>query len=349
MRYHLLGRRCGLRVSQLCLGTMTFGPSWGWGADETTSRAMYTMFRDAGCNFIDSANIYTKGESEEYLGRFMEGHRDEIVLATKYTNAKPGSDPNAGGNHRKSMMRSVEESLRRLRTEYIDLYWMHIFDAMTPPDEVMRGFDDLVRQGKILYAGISDTPAWWVAQASTLADLRGFAPLVALQIEWSLLERTVERELVPMARALGLAITPWSPLGGGVLTGKYRGDEAAGKGGRYDGTAMGDFKGDGARVEATVDAVMSVAKELGASPAQVALAWILEQSDDSLEVFPILGARTTEQLEDNLGALAVRLEPRHRAQLDAASHQPKGFPHDFLAKETVLKLVYGGMRDQIEA
>jgi len=226
---------------------------------------------------------------------------------------------------------------------------MHIFDAMTPADEVMRGFDDLVRQGKILYAGISDTPAWWVAHAATMADLRGFAPLVALQIEWSLLERTVERELVPMARALGLAVTPWSPLGGGVLTGKYRAAAAEGTGGRYDGTAMGDFKGDGARVEAAVDAVLAVARELHASPAQVALAWILEQGDDTLEVFPILGARTAEQLEDNLGALAIRLEPRHRAQLDTASRQPKGFPHDFFEKETVRKLVYGGMRDQIEA
>lgn len=231
MRYQLLGRS-GLRVSRLCLGTMTFGEAWGWGAGEVECRRIYDAFRDAGGNFVDTANMYTEGQSEEMLGRFLEGHRHEVVLATKYTNARPGRDSNAGGNHRKSMMRSIEESLRRLHTDFIDLYWMHIWDQMTPVDEIMRGFDDLVRQGKILHAGVSDAPAWWVAQANTMADLRGWAPFVALQIEWSLIERSVERELVPMAQALGLTITPWSPLAGGILTGKYRRGEGTGGGTR---------------------------------------------------------------------------------------------------------------------
>src|ERR1700722_8670831 len=222
MRYKLLGRS-GLRVSELCLGTMTFGEDWGWGSSKEESRKVYDAFLEAGGTFIDTANFYTNGTSERLLGEFMADHRDRIVLATKYTNAAPGNDPNAAGNHRKSMMQSIEASLKRLKTDYIDLYLLHIWDQITPIEEVMRAFDDLVRQGKILYAGVSDMPAWLVTRGNTLAELRGWSAFVGLQIEYSLIERTPERELLPMAANLGLGVTAWSPLAGGVLSGKYDG------------------------------------------------------------------------------------------------------------------------------
>jgi aryl-alcohol dehydrogenase-like predicted oxidoreductase len=222
MNYHLLGRS-GLRVSELCLGAMTFGEDWGWGASKDESRRIYEAFREAGGNFVDTANVYTGGNSETFVGEFIAGHREEIVLATKYTNARPvgaTTDPNASGNQRKNMIQAVEASLKRLGTDYIDLYWMHIWDALTPVEEVMRAFDDLVRAGKVLYVGISDAPAWLVAKSNTLADLRGWTAYVGLQIEYSLLERTVERELLPMATDFGLSVVAWSPLRNGILTGK---------------------------------------------------------------------------------------------------------------------------------
>jgi aryl-alcohol dehydrogenase-like predicted oxidoreductase len=218
MRYRLLGHS-GLRVSEAALGTMTFGDDWGWGAAKDEARKVYDAFREAGGNFIDTANIYTNGSSESFLGEFMEDHRQSVVLATKYTNAFPGTDPNAAGNQRKNMMQAVEASLKRLKTDYIDLYWVHIWDQITPVEEVMRGLDDLVR-GQVLYVGISDAPAWWIAQANTLALLRGWSPFIGLQIEYSLIERTVERELIPMAKALNIGVTAWSPLASGVLTGR---------------------------------------------------------------------------------------------------------------------------------
>src|SRR5258705_4344863 len=220
MNYRLLGKS-GLRVSEFCLGTMTFGEDWGWGSSKDDAKKIYDAFREAGGNFIDTANIYTDGTSESFLGEFQEGNRESVVLATKYSNAAPGTDPNAAGNHRKNMMEAVEASLKRLKTDYIDLYWVHIWDQITPVEEVMRGLDDLVRQGKVLYVGISDAPAWWIAQANTLAHLRGWSSFIGLQIEYSLIERTVERELIPMAKALNLGVTAWSPLARGVLTGKY--------------------------------------------------------------------------------------------------------------------------------
>src|SRR4029077_5697949 len=228
MKYRLLGKS-GLRVSEASLGTMTFGDEWGWGSPKAEAQKVYETYREAGGNFIDTANFYTNGTSETLLGEFIQGHRETVVLATKYSNATPGKDANAAGNHRKSMMQAVEASLKRLKTDYIDLYWLHIWDGITPVDEVMRGFDDLVRQGKILYAGVSDAPAWWIAQANTLAELRGWARFAGLQVEYSLIERTVERELIPMAKALSLGVTAWSPLASGWLSGKYA---AGGKAGR---------------------------------------------------------------------------------------------------------------------
>ena len=198
---------------------MTFGDEWGWGSAKDEAQKVYETYREAGGSFLDTANFYTSGTSEKFVGEFMKGHRESVVLATKYSNAAPGKDPNAAGNHRKSMMQALEASLKRLQTDYIDLYWVHIWDGITPVEEVMRGLDDMVRQGKLLYVGISDAPAWWISQANTLAELRGWTQFTGLQIEYSLIERTVERELVPMAQTLNLGILAWSPLARGVLPG----------------------------------------------------------------------------------------------------------------------------------
>src|ERR1700752_3606430 len=263
MKYRLLGNS-GLRVSEAALGTMTFGEDWGWGATKDEARKVYDSFREAGGNFIDTANLYTNGASESFLGEFMEGHRESVVLATKYTNAMPGTDPNAGGNQRKNMMQSVEASLKRLRTDYIDLYWVHIWDRLTPVEEVMRGLDDLVRQGKVLYVGISDAPAWWIAQANTLAELRGWTQFIGLQIEYSLVERTVERELIPMAKALNLGVLAWSPLAHGVLTGKYHGEGKA-DGARMTNEGMKEFLPEEQRAAPIISAVKSVSEQTGRS------------------------------------------------------------------------------------
>src|SRR5271165_3484559 len=302
MRYRLLGNS-GLRVSEAALGTMTFGDDWGWGAAKDEARKMYDAFREAGGNFIDTANIYTNGTSESFLGEFMEGHRQSIVLATKYSNAFPGTDPNAAGNHRKSMMLALEASLKRLQTDYIDLYWVHIWDGITPVEEVMRGLDDLVRQGKVLYVGISDAPAWWIAQANTLAHLRGWSPFIGLQIEYSLIERTVERELIPMAKALNIGVTAWSPLAGGVLTGKYHGHGAS-EPGRMSSDMLKGFMPEQQRADRVVAAVKTVSDQIGHSMARVALAWLRYRS---VPVIPIIGARKLSQLQDNLASFDVAL------------------------------------------
>ncbi|HKM56004.1 MAG TPA: aldo/keto reductase [Isosphaeraceae bacterium] len=343
MRYRLLGKS-GLRVSELCLGTMTFGEDWGWGSSKDESRQILDAFLEAGGNFIDTANMYTNGSSEKLLGEFLEGRRDAAVLATKYTNATPGADPNAAGNHRKSMMQAVEASLKRLRTDYIDLYWLHIWDRITPLDEVMRGFDDLVRQGKILYAGVSDMAAWAVARANTLAELRGWTPFVGLQIEYSLIERTVERELIPMAEALGLGLTAWSPLAGGVLSGKYAGGKAETEA-RMNSEMMKGFSRDDERTRAIVAEVQSVAGQLGKSPAQVALGWLRHRP---IPVIPIVGARRLAQFQDNLSCLDLKLDASQLERLDSISQIEPGFPHEFYTRDLVKDLVYGGLRDKLD-
>jgi len=344
MRYKLLGNS-GLRVSELCLGTMTFGEEWGWGSSTEESRKVYDTFLEAGGNFIDTANVYTNGTSERLLGEFMQGQREHIVLATKYTNAAPGTDPNAAGNQRKSMVQALEASLKRLKTDYIDLYWLHIWDQVTPIEEVMRAFDDLVRQGKILYAGVSDMPAWVVAQANTLAGLRGWTSFVGLQIEYSLIERTPERDLLPMAASLGLGVTAWSPLAGGMLTGKQL--EAGGaKDSRQSDPVLKQFLASGARTEAIAREVVAVARECGHSPAQVALAWLRQRS---APVIPIIGARKLAQVKDNLACVDFLLESALVQRLDAVSRIELGFPHDLFAKEMVRSLSFGGMRDHIDA
>ena len=327
MRYRLLGNS-GLRVSEAALGTMTFGDDWGWGAAKDEARKVYDAFREAGGNFIDTANFYTNGTSESFLGEFMQGHRQSVVMATKYTNAAPGTDPNAAGNHRKSMVQAVEASLKRLRTDYIDLYWVHVWDQMTPVEEVMRGLDDLVRQGKVLYVGISDAPAWWIAQANTLAHLRGWSPFIGLQIEYSLIERTVERELIPMAKALNLGVTAWSPLANGVLTGKYHGHGSS-EPGRMSSDMMKEFLPEQQRTDRIVAAVKTVSDEIGRSMAQVALAWLRYRP---VPVIPIIGARKLSQLQDNLASFDLTLSADQLKTLDEASRIELGFPHDLYAK-----------------
>jgi aryl-alcohol dehydrogenase-like predicted oxidoreductase len=342
MKYRLLGNS-GLRVSEASLGTMTFGDDWGWGSPKADAQKVYETYREAGGNFIDTANFYTAGTSEKFLGEFMQGHRESVVLATKYSLAAPGNDPNAAGNHRKSMMQAVEASLKRLQTDYIDLYWVHVWDGITPVEEVMRGLDDLVRQGKVLYIGISDAPAWWIAQANTLAELRGWTQFIGLQIEYSLIERTVERELVPMARALNLGIVAWSPLAGGVLTGKYHGVGKA-DGGRMTNEGTKDFLPEEGRAAPIISALKSVSQQAGRSMAQVALAWLRHRT---VPVIPIIGARKVSQLQDNLGSLNLQLSAEQLKSLEGASRIELGFPQSMYQKEMVRAVRYGGVWDRL--
>jgi aryl-alcohol dehydrogenase-like predicted oxidoreductase len=330
MKYKLLGRS-GLRVSELCLGTMGFGKEWNWGADYDTSKQIFDTFANADGNFLDTANRYTEGTSEKWLGEFIASNRHHFVLATKYSLRDGSGDPNFAGNSRKNLMRSVEGSLKRLNTEFIDLLWVHAWDGLTPVDEVMRGLDDLVAQGKVNYLGISDTPAWVVAQANTLAELRGWTQFVALQVEYSLLQRTPERDLLPMANAFGMAVTPWAPLAGGALTGKYlRGEqgrlpEASARRAEY--------------ANRLAQAVVDTAEQIGASPAQVAIRWTMQQGKI---VLPIVGATKTTQLEDCLGAVHIELPDEALANLNELSRIELGFPHDFLRQPGVIDVLYGG-------
>jgi aryl-alcohol dehydrogenase-like predicted oxidoreductase len=333
--YRRLGNS-GLRVSPISLGTMTFGSDWGWGADASESRRQFDLYAERGGNFLDTANFYTEGTSEKLLGQFLVGQRDQFVLATKYTLGMRTGDPNSGGNHRKSLFQSLEASLKRLQTEHIDLYWVHMDDDLTPLEETMRALDDAVRQGKVLYVGISDTPAWKVSRANTLAEWRGWSPFVGLQIEYSLAERTPERDLIPMARALGLGVTPWSPLAQGVLSGKYTDSDLEGVDTAHEGRHERN-KTNGRlnrRTLAIADAAKEIAGELGVTTVQVALRWLLDRPGVAA---PIIGARTVAQLDDSLGALALTLSPEHHARLDAVSAIELGFPHDFLRQEFVQK------------
>jgi aryl-alcohol dehydrogenase-like predicted oxidoreductase len=342
--YTTLGRS-GLRVSPVSLGTMTFGEEWGWGSGEAEARTILDTYMERGGNFIDTANFYTGGTSETLLGKFLAGRRDRAVIATKYSLTTDPTNPNASGNHRRNMVRAVEDSLRRLDTDYIDLYYLHVWDGLTPVDEIMRAFDDLVRAGKIVHVGISDTPAWQVSRMQTIADLRGWSPLVALQIEHSLIERTVENELLPMAQELGLGVLAWSPLGSGVLTGKYsRADIEANKGkDMFGGGRAAVAAGTGALSERNldiVDVLKTVAEDVGHTPAQTALAWLLAKQ--SPLVIPIIGARTAAQFDENLKALEVTLSDAQMQTLDDASAIVPIFPHSFLPK--VQETVRGGAK-----
>ncbi|MFJ9209465.1 aldo/keto reductase [Streptomyces sp. NPDC102264] len=342
--YRLLGRS-GLRVSPLALGAATFGTDWGWGAERDEARKLFDLYVERGGNFIDTANTYTNGSSERLLGEFTRGRRESLVLATKYTTLRSPGDPNSGGSHRKSLFASVEASLRQLNTDYIDLLYLHVWDFTTPVEEILRGMDDLVRQGKILYVAICNAPAWQVSRMQTIADLRGWSPLVALQIEYSLIERTGERDLIPMAREMGLGVIPYSPLAGGVLTGKYSRDDLTATDLASDDSNRKSFnRALGTVTErnlAIADVVKEVAMELGRTPAQVGLAWALRRPGVTA---PIIGARTPAQLEDNLGALDVDFTAAQLARLDEASATGLGFPHDMLASDHVRKVTAGDLK-----
>ena len=340
MRFKLLGKS-GLRVSELCLGTMTFGPEWGWGASKEECRKMFDVFRAADGNFIDTANRYTEGTSEKIVGDLIADCRDQIVLATKYTLYMRRGDPNSAGNHRKNLVQSLEASLKRLKTDYLDLYWVHAYDYVTPIEETMRALDDLVRAGKVLHIGISDTPAWVVAQANTLAHERGWTQFCALQVEYSLIERTVERELLPMARAFGMSVTPWGVIGGGILSGKYRDRKAATY--RYKDDA--DVERLSERSLRIGDEVVTIAGEIGCKPAQVAINWVRQQW---AHMIPIVGARTAEQLRANLACLERPVPQQYVDRLNRISAIELGFPHDFLSNESIRNLVSGGTWDKLD-
>jgi len=340
LRYKLLGNS-GLRVSELCLGTMTFGEDWGWGSDKEESRAVFRAFAEAGGNFLDTANLYTNGTSETLVGEFVKGDREKWVIATKYSlNTRPG-DVNACGNHRKNLFQAVEASLKRLGTDYIDLLWLHLWDSLTPIEEVMRAFDDLVRMGKVLYIGISDSPAWIVSQGNTLATLRGWTPFIGLQIEYSLKERTPERELLPMAKALNIGVTAWSPLGGGVLTGKYNQPNPVD--GRLSMTDQPFQIFD--RDLKIAETVLDIAREIEKSPAQVALNWLRNRPNS---VIPIIGARKLSQLQDNLACVDFNLTGEQLQRLDNISAISLGFPHELLASQFVRDILLGGVAAQLE-
>lgn len=340
--YRLLGRS-GLRVSPLSLGSMTFGSDWGWGADSSEARRIFDLYVDRGGNFVDTAVNYTNGTSERFVGEFVGGKRERIVLATKFTMARDPGNANSGGNHRLNMIRSVEQSLRQLGTDRIDLLYLHAWDMTTRPDEVMRALDDLVRSGKVLYVGICNTPAWRIAEMQSLADLRGWSPFVALQIEYSLVERTVEHELMPMAAALGLGVLPWSPLGGGVLAGKYtRADLQDSREAAVSASRKGVIAASGhlnARAIEIAEEVRAVATEASATPSQVVLAWTLAHP---AVVSPVMGARTLAQAEDNLGALEVALSPEQVERLNRISEPDPIFPARFVQRPLVQQLIHGG-------
>jgi aryl-alcohol dehydrogenase-like predicted oxidoreductase len=326
--YVTLGRS-GLRVSPFCLGAMTFGEDLGWGSSVSESNRILDRFIDRGGNFIDTANAYTRGHSEKIIGDHLgkETHkRERVVIATKFFSSLYSGDPNGGGANRKTIHAQLHESLRRLQTDYVDLYWMHAWDRLTPIDETMRALDDLVAQGKVRYIGFSDTPAWKVAQAHVAAELRGWTPLAALQIEYSLLERTVEGDLVPMARELGLGVTPWSPLGRGALSGKYkRADKGKHKPDR-GAMLLAALSED--RTYDILEAAEGIARELGTTTPRVALAWVRGRPGVAST---IIGARTIAQLDDNLEALDLVLPAAAVAKLDTVSRPKLGFPHEFLS------------------
>ena len=339
MRYKILGAS-GLRVSELCLGTMTFGSDEGWCANEADSRAMFDAFAAAGGNFIDTADIYTQGESERLVGKFVAAEREKYVVATKYSNAFPGMhDANAAGNQRKNFVQSLDASLKRMNLDYIDLYWLHNWEYITPIEEIMRAIDDAVSAGKILYAGLSDAPAWITARGNTIAELRGWNKFIGLQLEYSLTERNIEREHIPMCQHLDIGMTAWSPLASGILSGKYTRGETDNK--RLDILPFHQLDERKLTIASVVD---GVADQLGASSAQVALAWLRQRG-----AIPIIGARTLAQLEDNLASVELSLGEEQLVTLDQASAIDAGHPYDFLDKEMVRELASGGMADLIDS
>lgn len=339
MRYRLLGKS-GLRVSEVCLGTMTFGEDWGWGASKEESQAMFTAFAEAGGNFIDTASNYTNGTSERFVGEFIASQRDAFVIATKYTLRRPGSDfkdLNAGGNHRKNMLRTVEASLKRLNTDFIDLLYVHVWDFTTPVEEVLRGLDDLVSSGKVLYVGISDTPAWIVSYAQAVAELRGWNRFVAYQAEVSLLERGIEYDVLPMTQELGMAILAFSLLSGGVLSGKFNQSGGPGEHTRVREPSEKELT--------AAAAVIEIARETGRSPSQVAINWVRQKSPN---IIPIIGARRLTQLQDNLGTFDFTLSLEQIKRLDETNPLPSLYPHSFWNDFVRRDLIFGEKVNELD-
>jgi aryl-alcohol dehydrogenase-like predicted oxidoreductase len=333
--YVTLGRS-GLRVSPLCLGTMTFGTEWGWGSEEEVAKTVFDNYIEAGGNFVDTANVYTEGHSEELLGKFIldRGLRSRLVLATKFTfNPEPG-DPNAGGNGRKNIHRAIEDSLRRLKTDYIDLYWLHAWDTVTPVEEVVSTLNDLVRAGKIRHYGFSDTPAWYVARAKTIAEKEGKDALIALQLEYSLVERNIEREHIPAAQELGLGVCPWSPMAGGFLSGKYKqqGESGQGEGRLEIAKEAGNpiFHRFTTRNWQILKVLVDVAKQINRPPSQVALNWVATQPGITST---IIGASKLLQLEDNLRYSEFEIPTELRTRLDEVSAIESLHPYGFFTPQ----------------
>ena len=337
MRYTVLGRS-GLRVSELALGTVTFGEDWGWGAPKQTSARILDVFADAGGNFIDTADHYTGGTSESFLGELLAGRRDKFVIGTKFTLQTDLSDVNSAGNSRKNLVNSIEASLRRLRTDHIDLLWVHAHDTLMPVPELMRALDDQVRLGKIGHVGASNWPAWEVAQGNTLAELRGWSPFVGLQMRYNLLERAAERELLPMARQFDLPVLAWGALAEGRLTGKY----LTGGTGRLTVQPREHSMAGGDDV---VREIGKIAEELGRTSAQVAIAWVRGRPGT---VIPLLGATTVEQLIDNLGCAEVELSVEQAERLEKAAGFELGYPHDLLRQDVTVRDMYGVQWDRID-
>lgn len=337
MNYKLLGRT-GLKVSELCLGTMGFGTENGWGADKQTSFEIMDAFANAGGNFIDTANIYKLGTSEKIIGEYLKNtDRDYWVVATKYSLKDNETNPNASGNNRKNMMRSVEESLKRLQTEFIDVFYLHIWDDLTPIDEVLRGLDDLIRQGKINYIAISDTPAWIVSKGNTLAELLGWTQFAALQVEYSLLQRSPERDLIPMAKHYGMTLTPWAALAGGALTGKYlKGDTGRIK----ENSVRRNERSVGITKE-----VIAIAEKYNVPPAHVALKWTMQQP---LSVIPIVGATNVKQVEENINCIDLILSDNDMQRLSDPGKIDLGFPGEFFKEDGVRLNNFGGFYNRIE-
>ena len=337
MKYKLLGK-IGLRVSELALGTMTFGEEWGWGTSKAESKKVFNAYAKDDGNFIDTANRYTEGTSEKFVGEFISSDREHFVVATKYTLFMRRDDPNFSGNHRKNMVQSLEASLKRLNTDYIDLYWLHAWDFTTPMEEVLRALDDMVRAGKILYIGVSDTPAWVVSRMNTIAELRGWTQFVGLQIKYSLLERTAERDLLPMARELDIGVTPWAVIGGGILSGKYNKNKKA----KGRAKTHKTINNDSLKIAGEV---IKVAEAIGCTPSQVAINWVRKQPG---VMIPIIGAKTVKQLKDNLDCLNFSLSDKQMNKLSEASKIDLGFPHEFLSSDYIKDIMSGGTYDKID-
>jgi aryl-alcohol dehydrogenase-like predicted oxidoreductase len=344
MRYKLFGEKTGLRVSELVLGTANFGTAWGGhGASQEEARHIIDAYAGAGGNFLDSASGYQEGQSEELLGDLLKGRRDEFVLSTKFAvKTNNASGILITGNSRQAMVSSIEASLKRLKTDRIDLYWAHVDDGVTPLEEIVRGFDDLARAGKILYAGLSNFPAWRMARAATIAELRGAVPIAGIEVEHSLVQRATEQDVIPAAQALGIGVVAYSPLGGGVLTGKYRQGKEEAR--RDEAWAGAGFQPENTKQRtAIIDTLIAVADETGRQPGEIAIAWVAAKGS-----LPIIGPRTLVQLESNLVAAEVKLTEEQISRLDTVSVILRGYPYTVLDDPRIQDLITGGKSDQID-